>query len=168
METAEKKKSKHMGRNITYARITKRGISQHELSDEMNVSQSEVSRVERSVELDEAIINKYAKALDVSPAFIRENDLDDYMGTYNVSNNIEANEVSHNPTEHANDNSSQLTGNSNAEQTNYYTDHEAWKEVIKAKEEAISIKDEIIARQDKRIEQIEAELKELRDILLKR
>lgn len=71
METVEKKeKNIHHGHNVRKLREAS-GMSQLELSEKAFMSQQTVSRYERSALIEDDILNKFAKALDVPVTMLK-------------------------------------------------------------------------------------------------
>lgn len=71
METEEKKnKEVHHGRNIRLARLLK-DIKQEELAKKMHLTSEEVTRHEGTEEIDDKLLNQFAKALDVPIEFLK-------------------------------------------------------------------------------------------------
>ncbi|WP_455592850.1 helix-turn-helix domain-containing protein [Bacteroides sp.] len=71
MEAEEKKaKSVHHGHNIKLARQLK-GIKQEELAEKMQMPVASVSKHENTETIDDQMLNKFAKALDIPIEFLK-------------------------------------------------------------------------------------------------
>jgi transcriptional regulator with XRE-family HTH domain len=86
METSTKPIINHIGRKITRIREL-RGIKQEVLANELNVSQSTISRIEQSETIEEDILGKIAKVLGVTSEAIKN--FNDETAIYNIQNNYE-------------------------------------------------------------------------------
>ena len=70
METLKQPQKMHIGRKICRIREI-RGIKQEFLAQELGVSQQQVSRLEQSETIEEEVLEKIAKVLNVSPDGIK-------------------------------------------------------------------------------------------------
>lgn len=90
METEEKTlKNTHHGHNVKRIRRTL-GIKQDALAAEVGMSQTMISRYEQKKVIEDDVIEKIAKALKVSPEFIKEME-EDPVTIIIENNNIETN-----------------------------------------------------------------------------
>ena len=67
----DKENNTHHGHGVKYARSSQ-GIKQEALAVDMGISQSLVSFYEQKKEIDDEMIERFAKALNVSPEYIKE------------------------------------------------------------------------------------------------
>lgn len=144
---AKQDKKVNQGRNLRTARQA-RGMSQEELAFKVNLSQTEISRMERSVTIDEAKIQELAKALDCSPDYIRDFEQEEAMKMFN--NNNTGNDTSSNTYQ-------QGDGDQTINQTFYPLD--TVKELF---EKMLLMKDDEIARLTKQVEKLTEENKQLK------
>jgi transcriptional regulator with XRE-family HTH domain len=93
METEEKTlKNTHHGHNVKRIRRTL-GIKQDALAAEVGMSQTMISRYEQKKVIEDDVIEKIAKALNVSPEFIKEMEEDPVtiiIENSNIENNTGA------------------------------------------------------------------------------
>lgn len=78
----------HLGKNI-HAIRTLRSIKQEAMAIAMNTSQSEISSIEKSAEIEESVLKRCALALGVSVETIRN--FDESSAFYNINNFVENN-----------------------------------------------------------------------------
>jgi transcriptional regulator with XRE-family HTH domain len=83
-ETAEKVTQRHDGLNVQKVRVYF-GVKQERLAYELGISQSEMSKIEQQIEIDNELLSKIAASLGVSPELIRDFDLE--RAIYNINNN---------------------------------------------------------------------------------
>lgn len=76
----------HLGKNILSLRLL-RGIKQEALADLMGVSQQAVSKLEQSEHIEDATLERVAKALGVTPEVIKNYDGEKMI--MNIQNNYE-------------------------------------------------------------------------------
>jgi len=86
MDETRNIKKVHQGRNVRLARIWK-NMSQEMLADKLNMFQTEVSSLEQKESIDDEILEKIAKAVNVPKDFFTEFDLDANMQSYQVYDN---------------------------------------------------------------------------------
>ncbi|WP_335967328.1 helix-turn-helix transcriptional regulator [Galbibacter sp. PAP.153] len=94
-QTYLRPKKSHIGRNITALRNLK-GIKQEALAIETGISQSEISAIENSEEVEEEKLSKIAKALNLTPEVIKA--FDETYAFYSIDNkleNVEIKETAH-------------------------------------------------------------------------
>lgn len=70
METKSKPQARHLGRKISRMRELL-GMKQESLAEQLGISQQAVSKIEQSEQVEEATIEKIAKALGVSGEAIK-------------------------------------------------------------------------------------------------
>ncbi|SDA90975.1 Helix-turn-helix [Algoriphagus alkaliphilus] len=87
--------TKHRGRKIARYRNFK-GIKQDSLAKQLNVSQTELSRIENQETIDDQLFGQIANALGVTPEFL--DNFDEHSALYNISNNIDNSPISENST----------------------------------------------------------------------
>lgn len=87
--------TKHRGRKIARYRKFK-GIKQDSLAKQLNVSQTELSRIENQETIDDQLFGQIANALGVTPEFL--DNFDEHSALYNISNNIDNSPISENST----------------------------------------------------------------------
>ncbi len=80
--------TKNYGEIIRLIRKRK-GIKQEVLAQRVNMSQQTVSRYESMEIIDDDILEKFAKALDIPVDFFKSFNLDNTMNYYNVTNNTD-------------------------------------------------------------------------------
>lgn len=78
--------SMHMGRKITRMREL-RGMKQSALAFELGISQQAVSKLEQNENVEDAVLEKVARALGVTPETIKN--YSDEAAIYNIQNNYE-------------------------------------------------------------------------------
>jgi len=71
MEAVNEKKKVHQGTNVRLARTWKK-VTQSDLADRISVYQSEMSKLEGQEEIDNHLLDKIAKALNVPVDFFKE------------------------------------------------------------------------------------------------
>lgn len=81
----------HIGKNISRVRSL-RGIKQEALALDLNTSQTEISHIEQSESIDEELLEKIAKALNVTSEVIKN--FDENTAFYTINNNVENNTFS--------------------------------------------------------------------------
>ena len=118
MESHTKPPKKHLGRKIGRMREIL-GIKQDVVADKLGISQSKVSYIEQSEEVDDTTLEKIAGALGVKPEAIKN--FDEESVIYNIQNNYEG---------------ATLHGSPNYQQNNHCTFHpiEKWVEAIEKNE----------------------------------
>lgn len=94
--------SAHHGHAIKRLRLD-RGLSQKELGDKINMAQQAVSHYEEEKKINEPLLERFAKALNVSSNLIKELE-DEKPLTFYIENNTFSN---------FSDNSSAIVGNNN-------------------------------------------------------
>lgn len=87
--------TKHRGRKIAKYRNFK-GIKQDSLAKQLNISQTEMSRIENQETIDDQLFAQIAEALGVSPEFL--DNFDENSALYNISNSIDNSPISENST----------------------------------------------------------------------
>ncbi|MCE7057582.1 helix-turn-helix transcriptional regulator [Algoriphagus sp. AGSA1] len=85
--------NKHRGRTVAKCRNFK-GIKQDSLAQDLNVSQSEMSRIENLEDIDDNLFAQIAEALGVSPEFL--DNFDENSALYHISNNIDNTTITEN------------------------------------------------------------------------
>ena len=83
---AEKKKKVHHGRNIRIVR-TSQNVTQEDLAFRLNLSQSKVSALELDEVIEDAILDKFATALNVPVNFLKNFEPEEAINSYNVYEN---------------------------------------------------------------------------------
>lgn len=86
---------KHRGRKIARYRSFK-GIKQDSLAKQLEISQTEMSRIESQETIDDLLFSQIAEALGVSSEFL--DNFDENTALFNISNNIENSPISENST----------------------------------------------------------------------
>ena len=103
METKEKTlKNTHHGHAIKRIRRTL-GVKQEALASDLGISQAQISTYEHKKVIDDGMIEKFAKALNVAPEFIKE--LEEDPVTVIIENNTFENKEGNNIAYLQNDNS---------------------------------------------------------------
>lgn len=87
--------TKHRGRKIAKYRHFK-GVKQDSLAKELNISQTEMSRIENQETIDDQLFAQIAEALGVTPEFL--DNFDEHSALYNISNNVDNSPISDNST----------------------------------------------------------------------
>lgn len=90
METYFKSKTPNIGRNIATLRNLK-GIKQEALAIEMGLSQSQISEIENSVTIDDDLLLRVAKGLNLTPEVIKT--FDETYAFYSIDNKLENVEI---------------------------------------------------------------------------
>ncbi|WPR77945.1 helix-turn-helix transcriptional regulator [Algoriphagus sp. NG3] len=85
--------NKHKGKIVAKYRSFK-GIKQDSLAQDLNISQSEMSRIENLEDIDDELFSQIAEALGVSPEFL--NNFDENSALYHISNNVDNTTISEN------------------------------------------------------------------------
>lgn len=83
---AEKKKKVHHGRNIRIVR-TSQNVTQEDLAFRLNLSQSKVSALELDEVIEDAVLDKFAAALNVPVNFLKNFEPEEVINSYNVYEN---------------------------------------------------------------------------------
>lgn len=83
---AEKKKKVHHGRNIRIVR-TSQNVTQEDLAFRLNLSQSKVSALELDEVIEDAVLDKFATALNVPVNFLKNFEPEEVINSYNVYEN---------------------------------------------------------------------------------
>lgn len=83
---AEKKKKVHHGRNIRIVR-TSQNVTQEDLAFRLNLSQSKVSALELDEVIEDAVLDKFATALNVPVNFLKNFEPEEVINSYNVYDN---------------------------------------------------------------------------------
>lgn len=83
----------HKGKKISRYRHFK-GMKQNTLAEKLNISQSEMSRIENQETIEDQLFAQIAEALGVSPEFL--DNFDENSALYHISNNIENSTISEN------------------------------------------------------------------------
>lgn len=78
----------HIGKNISRVRSL-RGIKQEALASDLNTTQTEISHIEQSSNIDEELLERIAKALNVTTDVLRN--FDENAAFYTINNNVENN-----------------------------------------------------------------------------
>ena len=86
MEEVKEGKRIHHGHNVRLARTWK-NITQEALADKLNIYQTDVSTLEQKETIDDKMLDKIAKAMNVPLDFFTNFDLGSTMNSYNVNNN---------------------------------------------------------------------------------
>jgi transcriptional regulator with XRE-family HTH domain len=87
METLNQPQKMHIGRKICRIREI-RGIKQETLAHELGITQQQVSRLEQSESIEEEVLEKIAKVLEVSPDGIKNFNDEALTNLFNnISNN---------------------------------------------------------------------------------
>ena len=84
MEHKTRSQSKHLGRKIGRMREML-GIKQDVVADKLGLSQQAISKIEQSENVDDAVLEKMAGALGVSPEVIKN--FDEEAVVYNITQN---------------------------------------------------------------------------------
>ncbi|MHA7129242.1 helix-turn-helix domain-containing protein [Algoriphagus namhaensis] len=84
---------KHRGSKIARYRSFK-GIKQDSLAKQLEISQTEMSRIESQETIDDILFSQMAEALGVSSEFLEN--FDENSALYTISNNIENSPISEN------------------------------------------------------------------------
>jgi transcriptional regulator with XRE-family HTH domain len=88
MTTMMKPLRSHHGKNTSKIRGL-RSIKQEALATELGMSQSEISHLEQSEEIEESLLEKIAAALNVTVDIIKN--FDENAAFYTINNNVENN-----------------------------------------------------------------------------
>lgn len=83
---AEKKKKVHHGRNIRIVR-TSQNVTQEDLAFRLNLSQSKVSALELDEVIEDAVLDRFATALNVPVNFLKNFEPEEVINSYNVYEN---------------------------------------------------------------------------------
>ena len=86
MEGIKEKKRVHQGRNMRLARIWK-NMTQEALADKLNLYQTDISTLEQKETIDDAMLERIAKEMNIPKDFLTDFDLDTTMQSYNVYEN---------------------------------------------------------------------------------
>lgn len=78
----------HIGKNISKVRSL-RGIKQETLASDLNTTQSEISHIEQLASIDEELLEKIARALNVTSEVLKN--FDENTAFYTINNNVENN-----------------------------------------------------------------------------
>ena len=78
----------HIGKNISRVRSL-RGIKQEALATDLNTTQTEISQIEQSVSIENDLLERIAKALNVTSDVLRN--FDENAAFYTINNNVENN-----------------------------------------------------------------------------
>lgn len=78
--------NKHRGKKVAKCRNF-RGIKQDSLAHQLNISQTEMSRIENQETIDDQLFAQIAQALGVSAEFL--DNFDENSALYHISNNID-------------------------------------------------------------------------------
>ncbi len=117
-EAVQKQNTVNQGKNVKFAREF-RGLTQDELAFKINKHQSDISRYESSLVVEEEILNRIALALEVDPNFLKSFDFGETSKSFiNHSTN----------TINTNDNA-QDDINLNQGEQNYYFSAEEFNEI---------------------------------------
>lgn len=84
---------KHRGKKISKYRHFK-GMKQDTLAEKLNISQSEMSRIENQENIEDQLFAQIAEALGVSLEFL--DNFDENSALYHISNSIENSTISEN------------------------------------------------------------------------
>jgi transcriptional regulator with XRE-family HTH domain len=83
----------HRGKKISKYRHFK-GMKQDTLAEKLNISQTELSRIENQEIIEDQLFGQIAEALGVSPGFL--DNFDEISVLYHISNNLENPTISEN------------------------------------------------------------------------
>src|SRR6185436_13538142 len=81
----------HIGRKISRLREL-RGMKQETLAEQLGISQQAVSKIEQSEQVEDTTLERIAKALDVTPATIKN--FSEEAAVNNIQNNHEGSHTS--------------------------------------------------------------------------
>ncbi|MDR2954350.1 MAG: helix-turn-helix domain-containing protein [Prevotella sp.] len=93
-EATENRNTVHQGKNIRFSREFK-GLSQEELAFKINKHQSDISRIENQIKVDDEILEQIALALEVSADFLKKFDFEDAAKNYNNNSSYLINDEAH-------------------------------------------------------------------------
>lgn len=85
MEEVKENKAIHHGHNLRLARIWK-NMTQESLADKLNVYQTDISTLEQKEKIDDKMLDRIAKALEIPKDFFTDFSLGDLVNSYNVNN----------------------------------------------------------------------------------
>tara|TARA_R110002020_G_C16186225_1_gene765198 strand:- start:595 stop:969 length:375 start_codon:yes stop_codon:yes gene_type:complete len=85
--------NKHRGKKVAKCRNF-RGIKQDSLAHQLNISQTEMSRIENQETIDDQLFAQIAQALGVSAEFL--DNFDENSALYHISNNIDNTTITEN------------------------------------------------------------------------
>ncbi|NDV80046.1 helix-turn-helix domain-containing protein [Dysgonomonas sp. 511] len=91
MEKTKGKEHPHHGKNIKLARKIK-DMSQEDLALAMNVSQMEISRLERLEEIDDKTLGQIAEKMGISVGFFKTFEPDELFKSFNMYDSVKENE----------------------------------------------------------------------------
>lgn len=83
--TSGKEKKSHHGDNLILARKWKK-MTQADVADKIGIHQTEISTLEKQETIDEVLLERIAKAMDIPVSFFTDFDLDDAIHSYNNTN----------------------------------------------------------------------------------
>ncbi|WP_035456717.1 helix-turn-helix domain-containing protein [Algoriphagus terrigena] len=86
---------KHRGKKVARYRQF-RGMKQETLAERLDISQTEMSRIENQETIEDRLFSQIAEALGVSPEFL--DNFDENSALYNISNNVDNSPISENST----------------------------------------------------------------------
>lgn len=85
MQEIKEKKRVHQGRNMRLARIWK-NMTQETLADKLNLYQTDISALEQKETIDDAMLERIAREMNIPKDFLTDFDLDTTMQSYNINN----------------------------------------------------------------------------------
>lgn len=142
---AEKKKKVHHGRNIRIVR-TSQNVTQEDLAFRLNLSQSKVSALELDEVIEDAVLDKFATALNVPVNFLKNFEPEEVIKSFTVTDNTFNNTPSENSKE-------VITQGIIEEQNNTYT-----YPIDKVSE----LYERLLKEKDKQIDELKKEVEKLR------
>ncbi|HCO68824.1 MAG TPA: transcriptional regulator [Dysgonomonas sp.] len=86
MEEIKDKRKVHHGRNVRIARNWK-NLTQEGLATMLDLYQTDISVLEQKETIDDAMLDRIARAMDVPKDFFTDFDMDTTMNSYHVSEN---------------------------------------------------------------------------------
>lgn len=78
----EAKSKPHQGFNVKVARIKKKGWKQSVLGEKLQLTQDQMSRLENQEVIEDELLIKIAKLLDCSVDYLKNEDLEELMGSF--------------------------------------------------------------------------------------
>lgn len=150
MEATQEKKNVHHGNNVRLARTWKK-VTQEDLADRLNMYQGEISKLEGQEEIQDNMLEKISKALDVSVDFLKEFEPEGTIYNFNFNNQQDSVKVI------AEENTKDTVLQGQGEQNNNITNHYYPIEDIK------SLYDKLLFEKDKLIERLEKEIAALKE-----
>lgn len=141
MEKIKETKNVHHGQNIRLARTWK-NMTQETLADKLDIYQTDISALEQKEIIDDEILGKIAKAMDVPVDFFKEFEPETIMNIYNQHES----KIEINSAENSKDNVLQQ-GEQNITNYNYPLD------------KVTELYERLLQEKDKQIEELQSKLK---------